>query len=179
MDNILPEHLDQENFIGFWKRVLASILDFLVIGIPGVIVYWILNSLAVSLHSEIPIILEYILFIAFDIFMIVRFGGTPGKLILKLKIVNEQGNYATVKEALIRNVFRMISMILSMVIAVSSYDFTVISAKLSLWSDLAFDLTQILGPIMLVDYLLVGFHPRKRAIHDLLAGTYVVDKSAI
>lgn len=83
------------------------------------------------------------------------------------------------KEALIRNVFRMISMILSMVIAVSSYDFTVISAKLYLWSDLAFDLTQILGPIMLVDYLLVGFHPRKRAIHDLLAGTYVVDKSAI
>lgn len=37
MDNILPEHLDQENFIGFWKRVLASILDL-----------WSLESMGLS-----------------------------------------------------------------------------------------------------------------------------------
>jgi len=108
MSNLVTERLDQEIYIGFWKRVLATFLDVLVIGIPAAIVYWIFNSLAVSLHSEIPIIFQYLLFLVFDIFMIVRFGGSPGKLILKMRIINEQGNYPTLKEALIRNVFRII-----------------------------------------------------------------------
>lgn len=111
MDNYKVERLEQEDFIGFWKRVLATILDLLIILIPAVIVYWIFNSLAISLHSEIPIILEYIFFVVFDVFMIVRFGGTPGKLVLKMKIVNQQGNIPTLKEALIRNIFRIMSTI--------------------------------------------------------------------
>ncbi|WP_339801058.1 RDD family protein [Paenibacillus sp. FSL R5-0744] len=179
MDNYKVERLEQEDFIGFWKRVLATILDLLIILIPAVIVYWIFNSLAVSLHSEIPIILEYIFFVVFDVFMIVRFGGTPGKLVLKMKIVNQQGNIPTLKEALIRNIFRIISTIFSMVVGVSLYDLTVISTTLNLWAPLATDLSKILGLIMLVDYLFVAFTPRKRALHDMMAGTYVVDKSAI
>ncbi|OME72307.1 hypothetical protein BSK65_08015 [Paenibacillus odorifer] len=179
MDNYKVERLEQEDFIGFWKRVLATILDLLIILIPAVIVYWIFNSLAVSLHSEIPIILEYIFFVVFDVFMIVRFGGTPGKLILKMKIVNQQGNIPTLKEALIRNIFRIMSTIFSMIVGVSLYDLTVISTTLNLWAPLATDLSKILGLIMLVDYLFVAFTPRKRALHDMMAGTYVVDKSAI
>ncbi|MEK4344023.1 MULTISPECIES: RDD family protein [unclassified Paenibacillus] len=179
MDNYKVERLEQEDFIGFWKRVLATILDLLIILIPAVIVYWIFNSLAVSLHSEIPIILEYIFFVVFDVFMIVRFGGTPGKLVLKMKIVNQQGNIPTLKEALIRNIFRIISTIFSMIVGVSLYDLTVISTTLNLWAPLATDLSKILGLIMLVDYLFVAFTPRKRALHDMMAGTYVVDKSAI
>ena len=179
MDNYKVERLEQEDFIGFWKRVLATILDLLIILIPAVIVYWIFNSLAVSLHSEIPIVLEYILFVVFDVFMIVRFGGTPGKLVLKMKIVNQQGNIPTLKEALIRNIFRIISTIFSMIVGVSLYDLTVISTTLNLWAPLATDLSEILGLIMLVDYLFVAFTPRKRALHDMMAGTYVVDKSAI
>lgn len=179
MDNNKVERLEQEDFIGFWKRVLATILDLIVILIPAVIVYWIFNSLAVSLHSEIPIILEYILFVVFDVFMIVRFGGTPGKLILKIKIINQQGNYPTLKEALIRNIFRIISTIFSMIVGVSLYDLTAISTNLALWAPLATDLSKILGFIMLVDYLFVAFTPRKRALHDMMAGTYVVDKSVI
>lgn len=179
MDDNAIERLEQEDFIGFWKRVLATVLDFLIILIPAVIVYWIFNSLAVSLHSEIPIILEYIFFVVFDIFMIVRFGGSPGKLVLKIKIVNQQGNIPTLKEALIRNIFRIISTIFSMIVGVSLYDLTVISTTLNLWAPLATDLSKILGPIMLVDYLFVAFTPRKRALHDMMAGTYVVDKSAI
>ncbi|WP_449600673.1 RDD family protein [Paenibacillus sp. Marseille-Q9583] len=179
MDNYKVERLEQEDFIGFWKRVLATILDLLIILIPAVIVYWIFNSLAVSLHSEIPIILEYIFFVVFDVFMIVRFGGTPGKLVLKMKIVNQQGNIPTLKEALIRNIFRIISTIFSMIVGVSLYDLTMISTTLNLWAPLATDLSKILGLIMLVDYLFVAFTPRKRALHDMMAGTYVVDKSAI
>lgn len=179
MDNYKVERLEQEDFIGFWKRVLATILDLLIILIPAVIVYWIFNLLAVSLHSEIPIILEYIFFVVFDVFMIVRFGGTPGKLVLKMKIVNQQGNIPTLKEALIRNIFRIISTIFSMIVGVSLYDLTVISTTLNLWAPLATDLSKILGLIMLVDYLFVAFTPRKRALHDMMAGTYVVDKSAI
>jgi uncharacterized RDD family membrane protein YckC len=179
MDNYKVERLENEDFIGFWKRVLASILDLLVILIPAVIVYMLFNSLAVSLHSEIPIILEYIIFIVFDIFMIVRFGGSPGKLILKIKIVNGQGKYPTLKEALVRNIFRIISTIFSMIVGVSLYDLTAISTNLALWAPLANDLSKILAPIMLVDYLFVAFTPRKRALHDIMAGTYVVDKSAI
>lgn len=179
MDNYKVERLEQEDFIGFWKRVLATILDLLIILIPAVIVYWIFNSLAVSLHSEIPIILEYIFFVVFDVFMIVRFGGTPGKLVLKMKIVNQQGSIPTLKEALIRNIFRIISTIFSMIVGVSLYDLTVISTTLNLWAPLATDLSKILGLIMLVDYLFVAFTPRKRALHDMMAGTYVVDKSAI
>lgn len=66
-----------------------------------------------------------------------------------------------------------------MVVGVSLYDLTVISTTLNLWAPLATDLSKILGLIMLVDYLFVAFTPRKRALHDMMAGTYVVDKSAI
>jgi uncharacterized RDD family membrane protein YckC len=180
MDNSeTVHHFDPMDYVGFWKRVMASILDFLVMIIPAVLIYFLSHSLATSMHSEIPIILQYILFLAFDIFMIVRFGGSPGKLILKIRIVNEQGNYPTLKEALVRNVFRIISVLITMVIGVSSYEFTVISSYFSLWESLASDLNGILGLIMLADYLCVALNSRKRALHDMMAGTYVVEKSAI
>lgn len=166
----------QNDFVGFWKRVLVVILYIIVLAIPWSLVYWMTNVAAETLHSEIPIIIQNILFFAFTIFMIVRFGGSPGKLILKMRIVNEQGNYPTLKQALIRNIFQMFSVIFSMIIEISSYNFTAISTNFSLWENTASNLSDILAPIILVDYLFVVFHPRKRALHDLMAGTYVVYK---
>lgn len=176
MNNNEAIHFDQTDLVGFWKRVLVAILDIIVLAIPGVLLYWMFNTLAESLQSEIPIIVQNILFFVFNIFMIVRFGGSPGKLILKMRIVNEQGYYPTLRQALVRNSFQVLSVIFSMIIEVSSFNFTVISTTFSLWADMASTLSTILAPIILVDYLFVAFHPRKRALHDMMAGTYVVYK---
>lgn len=110
-DELPFEHAD---FVGFWKRVQAVILDVIVIIIPGGLLYWMLGALAESLQSGIPIIVEYLFFFVFNIFMIVRFGGSPGKLILKIRIVNEKGNYPTLKQALVRSSFEMLGAIFSM-----------------------------------------------------------------
>ncbi|MNN98423.1 hypothetical protein D3C81_2178140 [compost metagenome] len=54
-----------------------------------------------------------------------------------------------------------------------------VSGGLSNWSPLAEGLNMLLGFFIVIDCVCVGFIQRKRALHDLMAGTYVVRKSAL
>ncbi len=63
------------NHVGFMKRTVASVLDAVI------------YSLASFLFKEsIYEIFILILYIVVEILMITRFGGTPGKLLLKIYI---------------------------------------------------------------------------------------------
>jgi uncharacterized RDD family membrane protein YckC len=80
-------------YVRFWRRVVAKVLDILVTGIPIAIAYTVATHASVRLGSIIPFLI-YIVVAVFSVaYITVRFGATSGKLILKMKIVNKDGNY--------------------------------------------------------------------------------------
>jgi uncharacterized RDD family membrane protein YckC len=110
----------------FWKRVAASLLDGLIIGIPLYIIFYmlVLNSATVqtdynyydtgygSQEGKILEIMFYYLLIAGAQILICAFmesskwRGTPGKLIMKLQITDNAGNPISFGKAFIRNIIK-------------------------------------------------------------------------
>ena len=94
---------------GFWIRFLAHLLDGLILGIPAGIISTVL-VLTTGIDS-----LQYLVQLA-TVVVIVYFdgikGGTPGKLILGYRIVNDQGNYIGIPGAILRYIGKILSAII-------------------------------------------------------------------
>ena len=170
---------EETDTVGFWKRVGMTLLDIMILVVPNLLLYKWSHSLVETFHSEIPIVIRWAVIFGFNLFMVIKFGGTPGKLLLKARIVNGQGNYPNLKEALIRNCLYILSVIFSIIFEISQYDYTSFSRYISLWADLASDLSGILGFVLLADCLIIALSRENQALHDLMAGTYVVNKDAL
>ncbi|MBU1975275.1 MAG: RDD family protein [Nanoarchaeota archaeon] len=96
-------------YAGFWIRFLAGIIDGIIIGIPASILQMI-----VGLITENPDMSQLV---SFAVLILVVYldgtkGGTPGKLILGLKIVNEQGKCIGVINAALRYLGKIVSTII-------------------------------------------------------------------
>ena len=89
MDNTITE-LKEFKYCDFWRRVSASLLDCIFL-IPVFVVYFIFQK---RIFQE-KIIWAYALYVFtmyfYRIFFIVRFGGTLGTLVRKMKVVNTEG----------------------------------------------------------------------------------------
>ena len=82
-------------YAGFWIRVAASIIDTIVIAIITLPVlfavygseYWVSGELA---QGPVDILVSYVFPVIFTIVLWMKFGGTPGKRLLGIKVLNEQ-----------------------------------------------------------------------------------------
>ena len=93
-------------YAGFWKRLLAALLDGLIIGIPAFILQFGL-VFATGITSLLYLI--ELAVIVFTIYMDGIRGGTPGKLILGMRIVNEAGNFIGIPMAILRYIGKILS----------------------------------------------------------------------
>src|SRR3989338_7876553 len=93
--------IDMKNphYGGFWIRFLATILDFLIIGISAFLVQFGL-VFATGISSFVYVV--ELAAIVLTIYLDGMKGGTPGKLILGLRIVNETGNFIGIPMAILR-----------------------------------------------------------------------------
>lgn len=173
------EKLNKEAFVGFWPRVLTALLDTAILAGPIYLMNRWSLSLVNSLQSELPLIIPWLLGIAYFVLLIPRFGGTPGRLILRTRIINEKGNYPSLSQSLIRYSFFLINIIFALIVDISEYDFTVMSTYASSWVNQAAFLNSLMSWVIFLDGLFIIFTIRSRAIHDNLAGTYVVYKSEL
>lgn len=101
---------NNENYAGFWIRVLANIIDGFILGIPSLLIIVGSIAIAVSLKS-IALMLILPTLISLGMVVLVIWldgtkGGTPGKLLLGLNIVNEQGKFIGIGRALLRNIIK-------------------------------------------------------------------------
>jgi uncharacterized RDD family membrane protein YckC len=87
------------------------------------------------------VLVNLILSFAYEVYFVGRFGGTPGKLLLRIRIVRSDFSRLTYRRAAIRFFAKMLS-----------------------------DLTMYVG------YLMVGFDPQRRALHDHIADTRVIER---
>lgn len=90
---------------GFWIRLVAALLDGVIFGVPLAIIS-VLSTLAgvATLYYVV-----YLGVIILTIYLDGTKGGTPGKLILGLKIVNEKGDVIGIPSAILRYIGKIVS----------------------------------------------------------------------
>ena len=93
-------------YAGFWKRLLAAILDIIIIGLPAFILQvGLVFATGISSLVYIVELASIILIVYMDGIK----GGTPGKLILGMRIVNEEGSYIGIPMAILRYIGKILS----------------------------------------------------------------------
>ncbi|RFU62242.1 RDD family protein [Bacillus sp. V59.32b] len=128
------------NPAGFWRRLLALILDGIIIAIPfGVISYLITGNW----NRNDDTFESVVNFVYALIIPIIWHGYTVGKKIMGVRIAKENGEKLGFGTMLMR---------------------TFVAALVYVFS---------FGIALIVSAFMVGLRKDKRALHDLMAGTYV------
>lgn len=170
---------------GFWRRVGAFFIDIAIM-LPLVLplvylelpksqsflLYWFLPSLALNL--------------GYNVYLVNRFGGTPGQLLCKLRVRMLDGARVTRQAALLRHAVLLALTILSAIagiIGVLRIDeaaylqmpFIQISARMAglrpSWAATVETLTQMW---IVSEFVVLLFNKKRRAPQDFMAGTVVV-----
>ncbi|WNC12700.1 RDD family protein [Brevibacillus brevis] len=127
------------NPVGFWRRLGASLLDGLIIGIPLALISYLLTG-----DTEGNLFTNLLSFLYSLLLPVFWYGYTVGKRIMGVRIVKLNGEPVGIGTMLLRIV-------------------------IGIW--LIYSVTLGIGAI--ISAIMVGVREDKRAIHDLVAGTYV------
>lgn len=174
-------------YAGFWIRVGAYLVDFLIM-IPYVALSLFLSSqfLSYFVHAFIPGI-----FFAFfyHVYLVERFGGTPGKLALNIRIKMLDGSDVTRKAAVLRYLPLFVLSTLSSLAFVmgaslireETYHSLGYLDKNRLIVELAPKWYGIVNTLMqiwiLAEFVTLLFNKSRRSVHDFIAGTIVVKRT--
>jgi len=97
---------------GFWIRLVAMIIDNIIIGVGYSILLFVLAAIGVDFYTlfTLAAILGFIWALGYHIyFPSSDMMGTPGKALLGLKITDESGNKIGVGKAILRCIGYIIS----------------------------------------------------------------------
>jgi len=171
-------------YAGFWVRLGSIFLDFLII-IPFTTIILYLNNLQLNFYF-FTLIPSLIFGLWYNVFLVNKYGGTPGKLLVGIKIIKINGQSVEWKEAILRHIvmfgITLISifiMIRSIGIADSNYYESLTWIQKSQYliglSPVLFSIYTWLSNIWVYSELIVLLtNKRKRAIHDFIAGTVII-----
>lgn len=139
---------------GALLRLVAIIIDVVILAVVAVII-----DLITSPPPWTGLILGFIYFVGFWTWR----GQTPGKMIIGARIVKPDGTAIGFPKALLRYLFYLIP----------SYAPILVLATFILWFGQNMGW---LGPIIgLIGIIIVGLNQQKRGLHDVIAGTIVVN----
>ena len=127
------------SYAGFWKRFDALSIDLAIILLISFILFALLTFVSKQ-NAHFQIILEVIL-VAYNVFFITKNGATPGKRLLKLKVVTKDLKKPSFAQVLLREVLGRV---------IDTFTFCI-------------------GNVASI------FNKKKRTLHDVIAGTYVID----
>jgi len=173
---------------GFWVRLGALLLDMLVFSPIIVLLFWIDSHSRLLRMYWLPF--GTLLGIFYSVYLVKRFGGTPGKLILGLRIAKVDGSPIGYKEAILRYLPDFIlglfsSLALAIVLLrMSDAEYLSLSTHERLqhikalkpsWASAVYIMQQVW---MWSEFVVLLTNKRKRALHDFIAGTIVLRKDA-
>ncbi len=144
-DLMRDSDLGTVRYAGFWIRVLAAIIDSIIIlAVTFPLLYAVYGQAALSseefVQGPAEILISYVLPMVFTIALWIKFGGTPGKRILGLKVLDEKTHQHL---ALGGSVLRYIGYFASMI-------------------------------VLFLGIIWVAFDKKKKGWHDHIAGTIVI-----
>lgn len=172
-------------YSGFWKRFCAGIIDFLVI-LPFIFCFaW------AATHSKLMGLLVVVPYCfsmaAYTIFLHAKYGQTLGKMALRIKVVTLDGNLITAKEALLRSsvdLFWALGASISFIVAIQNIpEPDLINSNWQSFPTLLANAQPIFGRWVeiasagwgLSEFIVLLCNYKKRALHDFIAGTVVVN----
>jgi uncharacterized RDD family membrane protein YckC len=170
----------QVRYSTFWQRFFASLIDGLVL-IPIAII----ENFNEATWKILPLqVLTFILALAYKPFLEVKYRATLGKMALNLTIVDTAFEKPTIKNIILRNIFdtsgRVIIGITTFITFASAEfqdvdsitDYSALSNALTgaTW------ITMGVGLLSIVDALFLVTDPRRRALHDRIGQTLVIQK---
>jgi uncharacterized RDD family membrane protein YckC len=186
-ENQTPLEIDGINesiYAGFWARFASFILDALIM-LPLIFFILYLNGLGKNIffYTLIP---NLLFGLWYHIYLPKKYGGTPGKLIVGMKIIKLNGESIDWKEAILRHSVLLALTLFSIVMMTSC----LISADETTFNSLGWlkrsEYLMTLSPMFFLIYTWVSniwiysefivllTNKRKRAIHDYIAGTVIL-----
>ena len=176
--------INNEVYADLWIRIAAKLID-LVVMLPVAVLILYINGLSKSAYFY-AILPNLAFCIWYDVFLVKQYGGTPGKLLLGIKIVQKNGDEVDWHASFMRYIVSFclsISGIFIMLWTLSLIDdatyvgmgflkriqflndFNPLMSKFQTFTTLAWTLAGIIAILS---------NKRKRAVHDFIAGTVVV-----
>jgi uncharacterized RDD family membrane protein YckC len=168
---------------GFWRRLAALALDTVLLSPLAGLNIWLGGTKSGFL---LVTLVSVVVFCCFDIYLVKRYGGTPGKRILGLKIVKLDGRDVTNREAVLRSLPSLVLMLLiylAQILAILRIDPGVLRSlswaeRMAQFEQLApcwYDAVLGLGDVWFWGELIVLLtNKKRRALHDFIAGTVVI-----
>jgi uncharacterized RDD family membrane protein YckC len=140
-------------YAGFWIRVGAWFIDYIIMAIASAIIYVPLTFMGVSSFDKpaafaiiqlISTIFNFIVPAVYESWFVGKYAATPGKMACKLKVVLSEGGRVSFARAIGRHFAKYIS-----------------------------------GLILGIGYIMAGFDEQKRALHDRICDTRVIKSGEI
>jgi uncharacterized RDD family membrane protein YckC len=172
-------------YAGFLRRIIASIIDslFLLAYAIFIVSYFMTKSFLLYAIFNLSLIL---LRIIFHIIFVKIWSGSPGKLLLKLKILRVDGSKISWKEAILRYIIDLIfSLVLCIIVIlfiyyknvnwgfINSNDLKIINDNLPIYVRI---ISIIASCWMYSEFFVLLLNKEKRGLQDFIAGTVVIVK---
>ncbi len=168
-------------YAGFWKRLSSILIDVLVFSPVFLLRVW-LDS--VSRTTALFAAVTYIILVAtYHIWFVAKYGQTPGKMAVGIKIVKVDGQPVSWKEAFLRHSVNIVLAIINGIVLcyaitqITESEYISLSWKIRnhriyefypAWINTMSDIWGWSEVVVLL------FNKKKRALHDFIAGTVVI-----
>jgi uncharacterized RDD family membrane protein YckC len=175
-------------YAGFWQRVFSYLIDAVLVGGPSFAIVYFGGEVSRFFYAywAIPGLL---LGLWFHVYLVVRFGGTPGKLLMKIKIAMLDGSPITQKAAVLRYAVLLVLSLLSVIAVLIatwqmtdaeyfSFSYLERSKALMALAPAWYATVSLLMQIWIWgEFVTMLFNKKRRAVHDFIAGTVVIRNS--
>jgi uncharacterized RDD family membrane protein YckC len=183
-NDFLSENVsDKKIYVGIGSRLLAEIIDSIIL-LPLSIVCIRVSNKSLFLFSLSSFTGALVIYL-YNIVLVKKYGGTFGKLICRIKIVNKNYNNVNYKQSIIRYLYLIVLDFLKrmamLLIAFNSRidwgktsGFAIYTAmqKIKIIKFIA-----VLDAVWIIAEIIVLLTNKKnQSIHDFVAKTYVVEK---
>ena len=111
-----------KNYAGFFQRLVGYIIDALIISVPLGILFK---------NSEANNAIQLIVWTVYYVWMLGKYGQTVGKMVMKIKVVKEDGSPISYSDALIRE----LTSYLSAVVLFLGFLWVIWDSKKQAWHD--------------------------------------------
>ena len=174
-------------YAGFWRRFCAIWVDAFIVMPLGFFLFWLEGfDKTFAIVIMIP---SVALFSMYHVYFNARYGGSPGKLAVGIRVTRPNGSKIGWTEAIARSavdiVFALVTLCLQVwaLTRISGVDYSnatgifeqarLIQSHRPSW----FPILRILQQVWIWSELIVLLlNTRKRALHDFIAGTIVIRK---
>ena len=171
-------------YAGFWRRFGAFWIDCLCF-LPLFALSYLLES-KYRLFQVYYFLPSLLFGLWFHVYLVKRYGGTPGKLILKIQIQKLNGSHIDGESAFLRySVMFILSVLMSVATMISVLKMTDVEYQSGSFLDQSIALMNgapgwyklvnlALQAWVWSEFIVMLMNKKRRALHDFMAGTVVV-----